>query len=62
MIDIDNYDRVIESVSPRAPDSHNNSSSSSEIGSALLIVIPKPLAFSLQSHESFADVSIGGAE
>ena len=61
---IDNYDRVIESVSPRAPDSHNNSSSPSEIGSALLTVIPKPLAFSLliQSHESFADVSIGGAE
>ena len=36
MINIDLYDRVIESVSPRAPDSHNNSSSSSEIGSALL--------------------------
>ena len=62
MIDIDNYDRVIESVFPRAPDSHNNSSSSSEIGLGLLIVIPKPLAFSLQSRESFADVSIGGAE
>ena len=49
---IDNYDRVIESVSPRAPDSHNNSSFSSEIGSALLTVIPKPLAFSLFNSES----------
>ena len=49
---IDNYDRVIESVSPRAPDSHNNSSSSSEIGSALLTVIPKHLAFSLLASES----------
>ena len=52
MMDIYNYDRVIESVSPRAPDSHNNSSSSSEIGSALLTVIPKPLAFSLFNSES----------
>ena len=61
MIDIDNHDRVIESVSPRAPDSHNNSSFSSEIGSALLTVIPKPLALQFRV-ESFADVSIGGAE
>ena len=52
MIDIDNYDSVIESVSPRAPDSYNNSSSSSEIGSALLTVILKPLAFSLFNSES----------
>ena len=52
MIDINNYDRVIESVSPRAPDSRNNSSSSSEIGSALLTVIPKSLAFSLFNSES----------
>ena len=36
MINIDNlYDRVIESVSPRAPDSHNNSSSSSEVAKRL---------------------------
>ena len=63
MFYIDNYDRVNESVSPRAPDSHNNSSSS-EIDSASLTVIPKPLAFasSIQSHESFADISIHGAE
>ena len=53
MIDIDNlYDRVIESVSPRAPDSNNNSSSLSEIGSALLTVTLKPLAFSLFNSES----------
>ena len=51
MIEIDKYDRVIESVSPKAPDSHNNSSSSSEIGSALLTVNPKPLAFSLFNSE-----------